>query len=1033
MAQPAIQTSFASGEWAPKLRSRVDIAKYHAGAELLRNFYVDYSGGGASTRQGTRFCNQAFNSAKPVRLIGFQPSPTLSYVLEFGDGYIRFFSNGSPILESSIAVTSTSGNTITTASNSYNVGDWVFIGGLYYIVTSPGATFSVSDLFGNTSVTPSGATVARVYTLASPYAATDLFPNPITGNPGIKFVQDVTSMIICHTSYQPQILTINSANSWTISAINFGATIPTPGSLTLITTLTVAANQWNYAYTVTAVDTNGQESPPATPATLTGYQNLNSLGGSGSGTTGNTNTLSWATVPGAVSYNVYKASPVWNATIPTGAPYGFIGNTTALSFQDATPGIGADFSQTPPVPQNPFLGAGVQSYTVTEPGAYTTVPTVTVAAPPAGGYQATAQESLGILTYNISSGGSGFQVGDICNVQVLGHAIFSIKVLTVNGIGAITSSSLYWPGSITAGSTPTLNYPIKNPHPSGSNGTINAATWGVLAVNPIQQGAGYTTPPGVTFSAGIASANANLATAGGGNPGVPGFIQTRLALGGLTQAVQNFDLSQPGSFFNFNNTNPIVASDAINGQIISEQLNDIRSFVAVPTGLLAFTGRTSWLINGGGGISTQNPMSPANVTAQPQSFNGASDIPPLRVNFDLLYVTNKGNYVRDLSYNVWQQLFTGNDISVLSNHLFFGHYLLDWAWCEEPFKTVWATRDDGQLLSLAYVKEQELIGWAHHDTFGQFKSVCTVYETIGGNTVDAVYVVVQRFVNGQYVQYIERMADRYFTYGAEDSWSVDAALQTAPAVMSTTTLTFTGNGSAVGNSVVLSDPATAPFLVGQVGWSVRAAGGIYKITAFTSSSQVTAQVVRVSPQISSYGNTPFPAIGYTIWQPVTTVSGLTQLEGQTVTGTADGVVVSPRTVSAGGSVTLDAAATKVTLGLAFQPQMKTLRLDLGQPTVQSKRKKIPAVTMRVADTLGLSIGTSFANAISMKDFTIGNLNQVDNVLVSDLYSGDGRTILDQLWQEPGQFVIQQNLPYPATILGVMPEFGVGDTPNARSP
>ena len=52
MAQPHIQTSFAGGEWAPKLRSRVDIQKYHSGAELLRNFYVDFSGGGASTRQG---------------------------------------------------------------------------------------------------------------------------------------------------------------------------------------------------------------------------------------------------------------------------------------------------------------------------------------------------------------------------------------------------------------------------------------------------------------------------------------------------------------------------------------------------------------------------------------------------------------------------------------------------------------------------------------------------------------------------------------------------------------------------------------------------------------------------------------------------------------------------------------------------------------------------------------------------------------------------------------------------------------------
>ena len=214
-------------------------------------------------------------------------------------------------------------------------------------------------------------------------------------------------------------------------------------------------------------------------------------------------------------------------------------------------------------------------------------------------------------------------------------------------------------------------------------------------------------------------------------------------------------------------------------------------------------------------------------------------------------------------------------------------------------------------------------------------------------------------------------------------------------------------------------------------WIVRANGGIYTITAYTSTSVVSAQVVRVPPQLNPYTSTPYPIHGYTIWQPITTVSGLTQLEGQNVVGVADGVAVGPLLVSATGSVTLATAATKVTLGLAYTPQMKTLRLDTGQPTIQSKRKKENAATLRVADTLGLSIGTSFANVVQMKDFTLNNLNITDNRSVTDLYSGDGRTILDQLWQEPGQICIQQNLPYPATILAIMPEVAVGDTPKTR--
>jgi hypothetical protein len=175
-----------------------------------------------------------------------------------------------------------------------------------------------------------------------------------------------------------------------------------------------------------------------------------------------------------------------------------------------------------------------------------------------------------------------------------------------------------------------------------------------------------------------------------------------------------------------------------------------------------------------------------------------------------------------------------------------------------------------------------------------------------------------------------------------------------------------------------------------------------------------------------------PATGYTIWQPLTSIGGLQQLVGMTVTGVADGAVVPSTVVSAPGNVTLSQPATKVTLGLAYTPQLQTLPLDLGEPTVQSKRKKVNAATMRVADTLGLQVGTAFANVVTMKDFQLGAIPTQSNgpALVTGLYSGDGRQILDQVWQEIGQLCVQQNLPYPATILGVMPEVVVGDTPEA---
>ena len=970
-----IKTSFASGEWAPKLRSRVDVQKYHSGAALLRNFYVDYSGGGASTRQGTKFI--ASVGANGARLVPFQPSTTVSYVLEFGEGYIRFYTNGHQVI----------------------------FGGLPYEIMSP-------------------------------YAASDLFPDPITGNPGLKFVQDVTSLIICHPSYAPQILTITSATDWTLASINFGTTIATPTNLTSTST-DGAGTTWYYAYLITAVDVNGQESAPTAPTTLALTNYI------GDATHPLSNTLAWTAAPGAVSYNVYKATPCYKSAVPSGAQYGFIGNITGTGFLDSYPGIFPDFSQTPPVTENPFQGAGVASYTVTNAGAYTTVPTVTVDAAPAGGTQATAVVTLGVISSALTNGGTGFTVGQIYQTAKSGFStsqLPTIKVLTLGAGGAIATYSVIWPGSITSGNTPANNLIVKNPSAGSTNGGISA-TWGVTAVNPVMDGSGYTTVPNVTFSAGAGAATAALATASGGNPGVPGFLQTRLWLAGQPAAVQQVNLSQPGSFFNFNTSNPAQDDDAIQATIIGEELNDIRNLTAVPTGMLAFTGQGAWLLNGGGGISTMNPITPGNITAQPQSFMGANDLKPTKINMDVLYGTNKGNYIRDITYNIWMQIYSSADISTLSNHLFFGYYLSDWAWAEEPFKTMWAVRSDGDLLSLAYVKEQELIGWAHHDTNGRFLSVATVIETVNGNIVDAVYVIVERLVNGitgETVQYVERIADRYFPYGHEDAWSVDCALQTVPQLTSTDTLYFAGDCSVVGNGVDLTDPSGSdPFTAAMAtnSWIVRAGGGIYKIMTFITPSQVTAQVVRVSPNLNTYPdvsnttNVARPAQGFTIWQPVTSVSGLTQLENVTVTGVADGAVVTPRVVSGGGVVTLDTAASKVTLGLAFTPQLQTLPLDLGEPTVQGKRKKITALTLRVADTLGLSAGTTFSTLVPMKDFTLGNVPTTSTGVsaVTDLVDGDGRIIIDQAWQELGNYCVEQDKPYPATVLGVMPEVTVGDS------
>jgi len=863
MTSPGVfHKSFHAGEWAPALNARVDLAKYHAGAALLRNFYVDYRGG-ASTRTGTKYIAAGYKPTKTIRLIPFQASFSVGYVLEFGDYYIRFYFNGAQVLS----------------------------GG------SP-------------------------YTLPSPYSADDLSM--------LKFAMNVDKMILTHSSYPPYELHLISATNWTLTQIQFGSNVSAPTNV--LSSTTVGSGSVNYAYLVTSVDANGQESSVSDITYLNSKIDISVTAG--------TNSITWTAASGALSYNVYKAEPSYTGQIAVGAAFGYIGNCTGAAFADTN--IPPDFSTSPPIVQNPFYGSGVDHYTIGVNGTYTTLPTVTISAPPGGGAAATGQAYLGLTSGAIFAGGGGYSVGNILRMSSSVYGILcSVQVTSIGGGGTVTGFSVYWHGSWTgSGTAPNLLNALSgdNPGITGTGFQINNSVWGVYGITPVYPGAGYVTAPTVTFSSGTATATATLAASTSGNPSTVTFFQQRLVLAAPPQGLQTFYMSQTGAYYNYNVSNPIKSDDAITSSIVAGQLNEIKSMVSVPAGLMLMTNNAAWMVNGG---SYGTPVTPSQIAANAHSYNGIGDVPPIIANFDVLYVQAKGSIVRDITYNFYANIFTGTDISVLSSHLFYGYTIREWAWAQEPFKVVWAVRNDGTLLSLTYLKEQELIGWAHSDTNGTFKSVATITETVSGNSVDAVYVVVQRTINGSTVQYIERFAERNFTTVA-DAWCVDAAKQYSGA-------------------------------------------------------------------------------------PATNFSGAAHLAGATVTGLADGNVITPFTMPVSGNFTLSTPASKVTIGLAFTPQLQTLNLDIGDPTIQGRRKKVSAVTVRVQDTLGLSIGKSFSSLVAMKDLVIGNVGSQTNELVTGLVTGDARTIITSQWDEPGQFCIQQSYPLPATILGVIPEITKGDT------
>jgi len=155
----------------------------------------------------------------------------------------------------------------------------------------------------------------------------------------------------------------------------------------------------------------------------------------------------------------------------------------------------------------------------------------------------------------------------------------------------------------------------------------------------------------------------------------------------------------------------------------------------------------------------------------------------------------------------------------------------------------------------------------------------------------------------------------------------------------------------------------------------------------------------------------------------TTLSGLSHLEGETVSILADGSNHPDKVVTSGG-ITLDRSATKVHVGLAYQSDGQTLNINAGAAdgTAQGKTKRIHRVIFRLHQTLGMKAGPN-ANTLDTIYFrtTATPLGSAPA-----LFSGDKEMEWPGDYETEGQIYFRQDQPLPMTVLAIMPQLVTQD-------
>lgn len=231
-----------------------------------------------------------------------------------------------------------------------------------------------------------------------------------------------------------------------------------------------------------------------------------------------------------------------------------------------------------------------------------------------------------------------------------------------------------------------------------------------------------------------------------GYPGVVSLFDQRLLLGSTPwQPVQIWgsDIVDYEEF-----TPGVLDDEAFDKQLAADQANEIVHLVGLRD-LIVLTEGSEWTVSGEGSV-----ISATKFRAKQQSSYGASDVRPVKIGTEVLYIQRGGLVVRSVGYRRESEtldlVYDSADLSLLAEHITESG-IVDLAYQQLPHKLVWMPRTDGKCVLLSIDRAQDVSAFGLVETDGEIESVATIPN---GDT-DQLWLVVKRTIQGQTKRYIE--------------------------------------------------------------------------------------------------------------------------------------------------------------------------------------------------------------------------------------------------------------------------------------
>ena len=758
-ASPII-SSFNAGELSPTLDGRVDLSKYSSGCKRLENF-IPMVQGPARRRSGTRFVSEVKTSTDRTWLVRFEFSETQAYILEFGNLYIRFYTNHGQVISGGSAYEIASPYTAADLANANGTLKIRFVqsGDVIYIVHPSYAPRKLSR-FG-----PVSWTLAAVDFVGGPFEDVDpdetitVFSSATTGSVTLTasapmFVaSDVGSLFFLEGKDGGSIKPWESQKDFGVNVNPFGQRRRSDGKIYICTTNSAPpSGDAYYTGSIKPTHTSGafiDGSGQITGTALDGpigvewtYESLD---------------YGVVKITGFTSTSVVTATV--QQTLPTNVVYSAVGTAKAVTAIAAT-------------------SQSLTRLTVAGHG-YANNATVNISL--TSSYNWNRQDS------SLVCGGTGAIIPTTSNEIVSGT--YEAYVVDANTIDLIGS---------TFPTTVTINYSYQDDLGSGCV-TVNTTAVGTFNAYV----SGTVTQIAVGTTANLTSRWAfSRWSETRGWPSQIAFFRERLVFA----TGQTIDMSVAADFENFSDRNTsgeISADMSIAIEVSSDTVNTIE-WLSPSDGLLIGTAGGEFVC---GEMTTDEPLGPGNVKITQQSLFGSKSVIPVQIGDVVVFVQRSGRKMRELNYDFGSNGYKSNDLTVLSEHISMSG-ITDIVYQQEPHSVIWAVRTDGLLIGFTYNKEQEVLGWHRHPIGGSGIVECVESIPNPNGKQDDLWMIVRRTINGQtrrYIEYVE--ADFNEESALPDAFFVDSGLT----YEGTFVTTVSGLSHLEGQTVsVLVDGATHP-------------------------------------------------------------------------------------------------------------------------------------------------------------------------------------------------------------------------------